>query len=451
MTAMNAKNLEKLSAFWGSLAPEMRQRVLASARRAADRDPAQSGVASLLAKLDTLVSPGDDGLKRKRLFAPLEPLTGNPETDPPSRAYFSVRFLDALWGWLGDAEQSGFTDELPDPTAASEDWQEIRAKAGECLADFLEAANGDRKRESRIVTLWGAGGAQTAANAATLLVHDAVLKEAFAGLPREIDDFDPDLCTNVRDIYEDVTEAAPDAGVWMLLLLMTRLKKTAQIFRAVEKIGRRSDDQLISKTDLAAVGDAVLKDAEFHATRFRRAPETVAEADDAVDGLASFVTVTVGMTREFGIRKDGQWGKTLFALRAQASSDLEKHLNGTQKALMAALPEPRKGKGGILQPVAPPDESVVARCEAQLRFLGGSREWATQAATGSVQKKAEDAAVNALEECCGQLINVLQHSEGETQELASAGLDVIARLQDALGQSESASLTRRRNAAAMAA
>lgn len=451
MTAMDAKNIEKLTAFWGSLAPDMRARVLSSARKAAEKDPAQAGVAALLGKLDALAQPDEDTLLRERMFAPLKPLTGNPENDPPSRAYFSEAFLAALWDWLTDTEQSGFDAEMPDANAPTEAWQAVRAKAGEHLNEFLESAEDDRKLQTRIVSMWGAGGGETAANAAALLVHDTVLKDAFAGIAEEIDDFDPDLCTTIRDVYETATETAPGAGVWLLLLLMTRLKKTAQIFRAVEKIGRRSDDQLISKTDLAAVGDAVLKDAEFYATRFRRAPETLEEAEEALNGLSSFVTVTVGMTREFGIRKDGQWGKTLFALRAQASSDLEKQLTATEKALAAALPEPRKGKGGLLQPVEPAAEAILLRAEAQLRFLGGAGDWASQAATGSVQKKAEDAAVNALEECCGHLINVLQHSEGETQQLASAGLDVIARLQEALGQTESASLTRRRNAAAMAA
>lgn len=451
MTGLTAKNLEKLGEFWSALAPEMRQRVLSSAKAAAARDPAQAGIARLLETLDAGTTPDEGIRQRNRLFAPLDPLTGNPETDPPSRAYFSPGFLTALWAWFTDAEQSRFASNIPAANAPSEDWQAIRVEAGEALKAFLETASGDRKMESRIVTMWGAGGRETAELAATLLIHDTVLKDALRGIPEEITDFDPELCTHVRDVYDDLSERAPDAGVWMLLLLMTRLTKTAQIFRAVEKIGRRSDDQLISKTDLAAVGDAVLKDAEFYATRFRRAPASIEDADEAVAGLASFVTVTVGMTREFGIRKDGQWGKTLFALRAQASSDLEKLVSGTKKALDAALPEPKKGKGGILIPVKCPDEAVIVRAEAQLRFLGGAGDWASQAAIGSVQKKAEDAAIDALEECCGHLINVLQHSDGETQQLASAGLDVIARLQGALGQDESASLTRRRNAAAMAA
>lgn len=451
MTSLTAKNIEKLGAFWSSLSPEMRQRVLASANAAAGRDPSQAGVAKLLEKLDALAAPDEGTLQRKRLFAPLDPLTGNPETDPPSRAYFSPGFLSGLWAWFDDAEQSGFSDTFPASGAPTEDWQAIRVRAGEALKAFLESARDDRKLESRIVTMWGAGGRETADLAATLLIHDTVLKDALRDVPDEVTDFDPELCTHVRDVYDDVSERAPDAGVWMLLLLMTRLSKTAQIFRAVEKIGRRSDDQLISKTDLAVVGDAVLKDAEFYATRFRRAPTSIEEANEAVAGLASFVTVTVGMTREFGIRKDGQWGKTLFALRAQASADLEKLMSGTQKALNAALPEPRKGKGGVYVPVPCTEEAIILRAEAQLRFLGGAGEWAAQAAIGSVQKKAEDAAVAALEECCGHLINVLQHSDGETQRLASAGLDVIARLQEALGQVESASLTRRRNAAAMAA
>lgn len=449
MSANGANSLARLEAFWGSLAPDMRQRVIASARKAAERDPSQGAIAAVLETLESKVRPDNAQLKKTRLFAALDPLTGHPETDPPSRAYFSSVFTKALWAWF-EAED-GFADSLPAHDARDEAWETARVSAGERLAAFLAAAEDDRKAQSRIVAMWGAGGADTARLAATLLTHSPELTDALKEVPDEIEDFDADLCSHVRDVYEGLSERAPDAGLWFLMMVMNRLKKTAQIFRAVEKIGRRSDDQLISKTDLAAIGDAVLKDAEFHATRFRRPPETMQDAEDAIAGLAAFVTVTVGMTREFGIRKDGQWGKTLFSLRAKASADLEKALSGTQKALNAVLPEPRKGRGGVLQPVPVASEEAIERCEAQLRFVGGAGDWASQAAIGSVHKKAEDAAVSALEECGGHLINVLQHSEGETQQLASAGLDVIARLQEALGQTESASLTRRRNAAALAA
>ncbi|HAQ35449.1 MAG TPA: hypothetical protein DCQ53_08855 [Alphaproteobacteria bacterium] len=451
MKSLSADNLEKLTLFWGSLPPEIRKRVLGAAARAAEHDAGQAGLSSLLTLLEQKAQPDPAELKKKRLFAPLVSLTGDPENDPPSRAYFSPTFLNALWSWLDTSMEGGVAGSLPEPDAPAEDWAAIRAETGARICACLDAAEGDRKLESRLVSLWGAGGAETARQAATLLVHHSVLDQAMAGIPEEITDFDPDMCTQMRDAYETVIDTHPEAGVWLLIILMTRLKKTAQIFRAIAKIGRREDDQLISKTDLASVGDAVLKDAEFYATRFRRAPQNLAEAEDAIAGLASFVTVTVGMTREFGIRKDGRWGKTLFALRAQTSGDLEKLFSNTPKVLEAALPVPRKGADRTMQPVEPADEAIIARAEAQLRFLGAAGDWASQAAIGSVQKKAEDGAISALEDCFGHIINILQHSEGETQLLASAGLDVIARLQEALGQDESASLTRRRNAAALAA
>lgn len=448
---LSASHIEKLGLFWSTLAPDTRQRVLNAARSAAKSDPAQVNLAGLLDHLEQHLPRDEATIKRERFFVPLAPLTGNPEDDPPSRAYFSPAFKAALWRWLESEMTPAFVDSLPEPDADESEWNDVRIAAGRRLIAFVDAASEDRKQESRIVSLWGAGGAETVKQAATLLIYHAELMDALADFPKEVTDFDPELCIFVRDAYEDLTERVPEAGVWLLLLVMTRLTKTAQIFRAVSKIGRRDDDQMVSKTDLAAVGDAVLKDAEFYATRVRRLPETIEDAEVAVSGLAAFVTVTVGMTREFGIRKDGRWGKTLFSLRAQVSSDLEKQIAATQKSLEAALPLPKKGKRGVMVPIPTASEAIIARSAAQLHFLGGAGDWAAQAAIGSVHKKAEDAAIHALEECSGHLINLLQHSNGDTQALASSGLDVIARLQDALGQSESASLTRRRNAAAMVA
>jgi hypothetical protein len=62
-------------------------------------------------------------------------------------------------------------------------------------------------------------------------------------------------------------------------------------------------------------------DAEHHLTGFATPPQTV-RAGRGVPrrALTDFAAVTVGMTREIGIRKDGAWGQKLFELRSRRAN-----------------------------------------------------------------------------------------------------------------------------------
>ncbi|MEE2567316.1 hypothetical protein [Hyphobacterium marinum] len=430
----------------------MREKLVAAAAAAAQADARQQGLHDILAGLEAGLAPADQ-VARSRFFEPLAILTGDPAQVPPSRAYFTPHFLDRIWSWFEDQLGEEFIAwAIADDNLAWHDsWTQRRKQAAQALSDFLDVSANDRKAEARLAALWGAGGAERARDIATLLRSSGEITAALKPFPDEIRDLTPELCTELRDGYERFGDDAPDAGLWLLLIILARLKKTAQIFRAIEKIGRRGDDLLVSKTDLATVGDAVFKDAEHFAALFKHAPDTLDDARVAVDGLANYVSITVGMTREFGIRKDGRWGKQLFGLRSQVSSDLEKIFASVPKALGKAVPEPRKGKGGIMTPVEIAPETVIEQAEARLHFVAGAHEWASQAAVASIHKKTEEAATTLLDDCSSALINLVQHSEGEEQALASQGLDVVARLFEAAGQDENASLIRRRSAAALAA
>jgi hypothetical protein len=442
----------RLLTFWSSLPTGIRNQLLTVSQAAASADPSSQQLYEILSGLEGEAEQ-DSRLAHSRFYFPMENLIGDPAIDPPSRAYFTPQFLDSLWNWFDEASGGTFAKEASadDSLAWSDSWTQRRETYGNKLSDFIKAAEGDRKAESRLVAMWGAGGSERANDAAILLIHGAALARAAKDFPDEISDLNPDLCTRLRDAHEAFSESAAEAGLWLLLIVMARLKKTAQIFRAIEKIGRRGDDLLVSKTDLATVGDAVFSDAEHYAARLKQIPESMDAARSAADGLAHYTSITVGMTREFGIRKDGRWGKQLFGLRSQVSTDLEKIFSSVDKALSKALPEPRKGHRGALVPQELPDETIIESACAKLYFVASAGEWATQAAVGSIQKKTEELAIATIDECFSALITLVQHTQGDEQVLASKGLEVIARLTEAVGQDENAALIRRRSAAALAA
>lgn len=430
----------------------MRNKLLAAAEAGAASDPATKKLFQTLRDLDSGAAQ-DDTLARSRFFEPLKNLVGDPELAPPSRAYFTPQFIQSLWGWL-DEESEGqlICEAIADENLSWKDsWNARRQKAGTTLRDFVDRAETDRKAEGRIVAMWGASGLDSARDASTLLLHGGAIQAVLANFPDRISDLDTGLCKRLRDAYDALAEETPEAALWLLLQVLARLEKPAQIFRAIEKIGKRGDDLLVSKTDLATVGDAVFKDAEHFAARLKHPPQSLEDAEAGVEGLAHYTSITVGMTREFGIRKDGRWGKQLFGLRSQVSTDLEKIFAAVPKILDRALPEPRKGKGGVMIPTDIAAEAVLQTAAAHLHFVAGAQEWATQAAVGSIHKKTEELATNALDDCASNLINIAQHTDGDDRKLALKGLDVVAMLTDAAGQAESASLIRRRSAAALAA
>ncbi len=177
------------------------------------------------------------------------------------------------------------------------------------------------------------------------------------------------------------------------------------------------------------------------------APATLDEADSAGKALESFVKVSVGMTREFGIRKDGHWGKTLFAARAKASSALESYFKQIEKSFSRALPHPVKGKKGLAKAGPLPTPDKIQQAEAELRFLALSSEWATQAAVGSAQKHAADLVTSEIDECSRALMEILRAAEGDDCDAAFEGLELIVRYLHAFCDDENADLIQRRSVA----
>ena len=205
-----------------------------------------------------------------------------------------------------------------------------------------------------------------------------------------------------------------------------------------------------------ALDSASFADDRLHMLESRLEPddpfvgETLAEADTAGHALADFVRTSVGMTREFGIRKDGRWGKTLFAIRANASASLEEFFKHVEKTFSRAVPHPGKGHRGMARPEPLPRADRIERAEADLRFLAISGEWASQAAVGGAQKHVADMVRDELDECARALLEILRTAEGDAAELAAEGLELIVRYMRAFKDEENAELIHRRAVAVRA-
>lgn len=439
MKTLSEQQKKSLVALWRALPQHICDQLLASSA-------GQGALGDILSEIHEIAGlesePVDDGLfDRFRVFRDLTGTVGQ----PPTHARFSedgLRAVERVCALDLKAWKAAGGDE-----AARQAWRE---NAAQQIVSRIDAAQGDKDVKSGLSEAFGPGFAEELADVVCLLRHDAVLTQELSHLPEAIANLTQEQVAEIRDAYERICAGAPDASLWLLKIITARLEKTAQIFRIVEKIGKRSDDALVSKTDLADVGDLVLATAEFHAARFLKPPSDLNEADAAGHALAKYVEVTIGMTREFGIRKDGRWGKTLFAIRAKASGSLETFFKQVEKSFSRALPHPAKGQHGLAKPGTMPEKPKIEQAEADLRFLAMAGDWASQAAVGSAQKHAADFVRGELDECARALLEILRTAEDIESDKASEALALIVRYMRAFKDEENAELIQRRAVAVRA-
>lgn len=438
MKPLTEKQLKSLSALWAGLPDHVRGQLLVAAGD-------KGRLAETLKSLDARRSGGDcQGDRHKLLFRVFDDVTGQ-ASDPPTHSRFTEETLSVL-----DAEAGLESLQMPADPGDPDAMQSWRNQAAERIESLIAQAETDKSLRTRLTEALGTDYSSLIVDAACLLSHDAQLTDALKPFDKKITDFLPESVTQARDAYDRICADAPDASLWFLKILTARLTRTAQIFRVVEKIGRRSDDALVSKTDLADVGDLVLANADFYAGKFDQPPATLDEAEMAGRALEEFAKISVGMTREFGIRKDGRWGKTLFATRAKASSALDEFFKQVEKEFVRAIPHVAKGHRGLARPGSMPKEERILKAEAALRFLALASEWSSQAAVGSAQKHAADYVRQELDDAARAYLEILRAAEGEDAGKASAALDLIVRYMHAFKDDENADLIQRRSVAVRA-
>ncbi len=444
MTGLSDTKLQRVGALLDGLPGDMADRLCNAARQG---DPA-------LARLLEYCRIGPDAAARRRFFAPLEAISGDPARTRPSRAYAPQGLQAAVWTWLksiapgavqaAEAASEDFADESPGRLDTA------RVEAAEAMTAALDAAADDPKAAKKLRARLDVGDFEPVRHLASLLKAAPVTRPALEGLPDLITDLTDDLSASLRDRYETASDADPDAGVWVLFLVMARMERPWRLLRVFERIARREDDFLVSRTDMAEIGEALLRDAEHDLAGFAAPPETAMETERAAAALSEFAAVTVGMTREIGIRKDGAWGKRLFDLRNRASEQMTAIHEAAREAYRRATPEEGGVRGRSGPPPAPGEPGYERAC-ALGRFLIASKDEAARAAVGNAHQAVLEEIQLRLETLADRLLRSARTGGAEDAEASAARLDQIAGLMRACGAEQTADVFLRRVAAARAA
>ncbi len=447
MSSLPADKQKRIEALLATLPGDMADRLCATANKA---DPA-------LGRLMALCREGLDVTARNRLFEPLAPVSGDPETDPPSRAYTPAPLLEKLWNWLTETAapeaiekvKAEVSDTDAEPGQGVLD--PLRVEVAEAIMAGIKAVKDNPKAEKKLRARLGVKDFEAVTHTAVILRTSPVVRKALDGLPERIPEMTDSLSATIRDRYEAASDDDPDAAVWLLFLLMARMDRPWRMLRVFEKIARRGDDLLVSQTDMATIGDALLDDAEHALKAFATTPETAEDAQRAIAGLGSFSAITVGMTREIGIRKDGDWGKHLFELRARASEQMTRIHEAVRDAFWKATPEAGGLKRRVNTPPPRPGEPEFERLKALAAFLMATKDDAGRAAVGTAHNELIGDIRARLEAVGQEQLSKLRNVSSEDADAIEKRLSDVAAIMPHLGEKDAAAVLLRRVAAARAA
>lgn len=445
MGPLSAEKVQKLSML---LAHMPGQRVDSLVDLAQEIDP---GMARML----EFCRYGADGAACRQFFLPLRAAIGDRETVEPSRALIPQSLITPVWNWIRedldpDAASlameavSRFAEDVDDKTLDA-----ARVRVSGAIVTALDGLKHEPRENKRLRHQLGVSDFDDVRTIAGLLLSVPALRDALDGLPEEIEKMDDEVCAELRDRYEQAIEDQPEAGVWVLLMTMARVHKPWRMLRVFERIARREDDFLLTHTDMSYVGDALLSDAEFYLKGFRTAPKTPAQVEASVKAVTQFAAVTVGMTREIGIRKDGSWGKRLFELRNAASQQMERIHEDARRMFERALPETGQRRRG--KEVPHPGDPAFDEAEAVCDFLYRVKDDAARAAVGNAHAHLLDELRSVSEKLGEELLARLRRNVSEDQAADRRRLREVTRFLDVLGLREAGEVLLRRAAAVQAA
>lgn len=444
MGPLSAGKVEKLSVLLAHMSAE---RVDGLVDLALELDP---GMARML----EYCRYGADGAASRLFFFPLQDVIGDSTRIEPSKALIPESLLVPLWNWISDLDPeaaqeamdaaSSFTDKPVD-----EPLDETRVRVAASIVKALDELEHEPKESKRLRQQLGVTRFDDVRSIAGMLNSVPALREALDGLPDEIEEMGEEVCAELRDRYEQAIEETPESGVWVLLMIMAKVHKPWRMLRIFERIARREDDFLLTHTDMSSIGDALLSDAEFYLQGFQSAPRTETEMEAAVRAVTQFAAVTVGMTREIGIRKDGAWGQRLFELRNAASQQMERIHEEARRMFELALPEtgPRRRSRDIPHPGEPAFDQVEIVCN----FLYRVKDDAARAAVGNAHALLLEEFKDATEKLGEGILARLRRNVSDDEEADLVRLREVTRILDILGMRSTGEVLLRRAAAAQAA
>ncbi|GEM_PF-7054798 len=434
----------KLQAFLTALPDRHATRLLAACE-AAEQQGGDAGLPLDLVR-ETLAARGRGFMENA--FGAVLPIV-TPEGGPKRPGRIARGTVQAVAAYAETIAPKAFED----LSAGNPPINAHREILGRALRGALRDDDADTRLRSK---LGGERGLLDAREIAALLCAEPELSDGLAELPERIEDLNENYARRIRDLFEAVRVKDRNAPLLLLFVLLERLDKRAQILRVLKKIVGQEDDLVASQTDVAAIGDMLLDEAEAAVASLAAPVHGAPDGPEVADALARFASISRGMTRELGIRRDGKWGLRLKDLRNEAAKNMDVLCAAAPRAIDAALPQTRMSLAGgapAMRPdfSAPPREEIYGRGLNFAIILGGAAEYASSCAFTAQYAKARESADRMVHAFCDGIIELLQRADDDMLPAIEPWREVAVHFAAALFDETDTDVFRRRAAAALVA
>jgi len=335
--------------------------------------------------------------------------------------------------------------------------EEAQARAAEfwpvASAAILSALENETSRKAARRALDGDVVLEDAREMALLLGVAPEVRELQQTLPRLTPQLTDDLLWGLRGIYDRLAETSPDAAPYVAVIAMNRLARPWEALKLPLLISRRTQDTLISSTDMGLVGEIIFGEIEDHATAIRAAKHPNFDADALVAHVGRFAVLSTGIVKEVEMRRDGRWGQRLMKDRSAVADVMEGLVRRAPKEILAAIPTQRVGgfAGGPRSPdlTRAADSEKSERALRYAKLVVGCKPFAAAASFGAAVKDSCDEVSVALKSYSEDLVRELRAAEGDKRANAEMYFSVAIELTSVLFSPEEGEFLRRRGRAAM--
>jgi len=389
-----------------------------------------------------------------RLFCrPFQDLLTSQPRRTKQKAVIARSTLVPAWNWVArtlvlDEAQAYVTDikalvvreRLDDAVARAARFWPIAANA---VRNALATEAG---RQAAQKSLGDAFAVEDAAEMALLLDAGQIMEQLSMLLPAPVAVFNEQLVWEVREIYNRLVQAHPDAAPYIAVITMNRLAKPWEALRLPLLVTRHTDEILISKTDMGLVGEILFARMEQLKESIQVTRHPLFSAEKLMEEVKAFADLSSHITKEIELKRQGEWGKRLLAERVEIGKVMESFMDRAPREVSAALPMHKATGADFSKPIAAEKKEMALR---YARLVSGSRNFAAAASFAAKQRATYDDLGAMLKRYNEDVVKALK-TEPQNQ-VVLAQYELCTELTALLFSEEEAELLRRRGRAAQSA
>jgi hypothetical protein len=261
---------------------------------------------------------------------------------------------------------------------------------------------------------------------------------------------------SLREIYEALLQSNTDAAPYVTVITMSRLAKPWEALRLPLMITRKTQDTLISSTDMGMAGELLFHDLEEYAFQIRAVRQPKFDVDVLLRTLLRFTELSSAVVKEIEIRRDGRWGQNLMKDRVLVGEAMDAMMEKAPKEILGALPMHKSGSygGGPRVPNIEHIPDYADKAERAVRYanlLVGCRHLAARASFGATHKDAADEVERELRVYNEDIVKLMRDPDETRRAKAEPFFHAAVDLTAILFSAEEADFLRRRARASLAA